>query len=324
MSMLLSLVSIVQFLVLAYYSSKAIRTLQFHFFYSSDLSQYRPISGGKAWALISGASDGIGEATAHELCARGFNVIIHGRNEKKLLGVKAALENGFPGSEVRLLVLDAMSSSSWTDEAESKVLSVVEGTNLTVLVNNVGGMGGIKPDYAPVARRSAQQLDQCINLNARFMTQITRVLLPILSRDKDQRATIVNISSATELVPAAYLVTYSATKAYVGRWSIGLEAELKAEKMNIDVHSMIVGLVVTANMAQNGAKVGFFGPNATTMAKAVLAKLGCGHVICTPFWPHALQVGIIGGLMPSWFAAKFMGDIAREAMAKDEIEEKVK
>lgn len=41
----------------------------------------------KAWALVTGSSNGLGEAFAHELCAQGFNVVLHGRNRIKLAGV---------------------------------------------------------------------------------------------------------------------------------------------------------------------------------------------------------------------------------------------
>ncbi|OCT53242.1 putative short chain dehydrogenase/reductase [Cladophialophora carrionii] len=332
--------SYLHFVVLAYICAKAMRVLQFYVLYSSDLSQYKPPSGaggGPPWALVTGASDGIGKAFAQDLCRRGFNVIIHGRNEEKLRRVAAELGKAHPTREIRLLVIDAtmMAASCWTDETDKMVLDVVDGLELTILINNVGG-AGVAPRraWATVTQRSASELDALINLNARFMTQMTRLLIPVLARGRGNkedllmrqrrqrrqrrhRAAIVNVSSGAELLPAPYLVAYSAAKAYVSRWSISLDAELRGEGLEIDVHSLIVGAVATMNAGQDGLMAGLFCPDAETFATKALAKLGCGHVVCTPYWPHGLQVAVMACL-PEWLGAKFMRDTARRAMARME------
>ncbi len=296
----------IQYLVLAYVATKAIQTLQYYLLYFTDLSEYKPKSG-KPWALVTGASDGIGKGFAGELCRRGFNVIIHGRNEKKLQGVKAELEKEFPGREIRLLVLDAV-DTNWTEKTDSFVLNTVKDLNLTILINNVGGGAGIKPDFATVVQRSAKDMDTWINVNLRFMTQITRVLIPTLSKDKSQRSVICNISSGAELLPSPYLVVYSATKAYVSRWSLSLDAELRAGGHNIDTHSYIVGEVVTAGSGRDQSMVSLFSPGVKTFASAALSKLGAGHVVCTPYWPHGIQVAVMTAL-PPWVGAQFVSSL---------------
>ncbi|KAJ9607082.1 hypothetical protein H2200_008154 [Cladophialophora chaetospira] len=311
-SLLQTTLSWLQFFTIAYIATKVIRTLQFYFLYHSDLSKYKPASG-KAWALITGSSDGIGKACAEELCRFGFNVIIHGRNEKKLKGVKAELEKEFPGREVRLFVQEA--TGPWTDKTDSTVLALVKDINLTILINNVGGGVGIKPDFGFIAQRSAKDIYDRINANATFMTQITRVLIPVLSRDKSQRSVICNISSAAELVPAAYLVDYSATKAYVSRFSLSLNEELKISSPNIDVHSYIVGEVATAGSGQDATVDTVFLPGANRFARAAVSKLGCGHVVCTPYWPHGLGAGFITSL-PDWASGKLMSYMVGQLKAK--------
>ncbi|EXJ63857.1 hypothetical protein A1O7_00192 [Cladophialophora yegresii CBS 114405] len=154
------------------------------------------------------------------------------------------------GGKIRLLVIDAI-KASWTDEeTDKKVLNAVTGVQLTMLINNVRGAGAARGAWAPIMQRSAGELDALINLNAAFMTQMTRVLIPVLAQR--QRAAIVNISSAAELVPAPYLVAYSAAKAYVSRCSVSLDAELRVESQgHIDVHSLIVGAVATPNASHD-------------------------------------------------------------------------
>lgn len=56
-----------------------------------------------AWALVTGASDGIGKAFAHSLAEAGFNVVIHGRNPSKLAVVLAELESTYPLRSFRTL-----------------------------------------------------------------------------------------------------------------------------------------------------------------------------------------------------------------------------
>ena len=61
----------------------------------------------ECWALITGASDGIGFGLAEELCLRGFNVILHSRNRDKLELKKRELEAQFPKSQIAIAVGDA-------------------------------------------------------------------------------------------------------------------------------------------------------------------------------------------------------------------------
>ena len=69
-----------------------------HWFYSSGLPKYlrKTPDGGASWALVTGASDGIGRALSSEVAARGFNVLIHGRNESKLSNVREELAAVYP------------------------------------------------------------------------------------------------------------------------------------------------------------------------------------------------------------------------------------
>jgi short-subunit dehydrogenase len=166
-----------------------------------------------AWALVTGASDGIGKAFAEELLASGFNVIIHGRNEKKLQGVKADFDKKFANREVKILVMDAASPGEWMDEWDEKILNMTKGCKLTVLVNNVGGHGGVMPELAAIKDRSGGDLDRMAAVNLGFTAQITRVLLPTLIANGP--AAVLNVGSAAGTAAGPYMVQYCAAKAYV-------------------------------------------------------------------------------------------------------------
>lgn len=91
------------------------------------------------WALITGASDGLGVGWAQELAAEGINVILHGRNPTKLDALKRTLEAEHKIS-VRTLVLDAEKLPTSTEEGAYKefdqlILDTVTGIPLTILIN---------------------------------------------------------------------------------------------------------------------------------------------------------------------------------------------
>ena len=91
--------------------------------------------GPQSYAVITGATDGIGKSLAKDLYRKGFNVIVHGRNEKKLQAtveeIKALREDG----TVESFIADATSPS--VDFAG--IAKRFDDLNVTLLINNVGG-----------------------------------------------------------------------------------------------------------------------------------------------------------------------------------------
>lgn len=91
------------------------------------------------WALITGASDGLGVGWAKELAIDGINIILHGRNPTKLDALKSTIEAEYKVC-VRTLVLDAEKLPTSTEEGAYKdfdrlILDTVAGIPLTILVN---------------------------------------------------------------------------------------------------------------------------------------------------------------------------------------------
>ena len=118
--------------------------LHLYFVHASTLPRYlHPRNGGvRPWALVTGASDGIGLATSRRLLAAGFSVVLHGRNAEKLERCRKQLLEGAPKdvdvSYVAASAVDAIKSAEIVVEFVRKEIEG-KGARLTVLVNNVGG-----------------------------------------------------------------------------------------------------------------------------------------------------------------------------------------
>lgn len=92
------------------------------------------LHGVKPYALVTGATDGIGKAVAHELYRKGFNLILHGRNEEKMRNVVAEIgENGF--HDVLYFLADAIKS----DHDFAALVAPFKDLHITLVVHNVGG-----------------------------------------------------------------------------------------------------------------------------------------------------------------------------------------
>lgn len=121
-------------LLALYYVRGVLDFIWFH--YLRPKSYTRFLHGTKPYALITGATDGIGKSTAKVLYARGFNLILHGRNEEKMKQVveevKAA--NLASGLVVKYFIVDV----GQPDIDFKGIARQFEDFNITLLVNNVG------------------------------------------------------------------------------------------------------------------------------------------------------------------------------------------
>jgi 17beta-estradiol 17-dehydrogenase / very-long-chain 3-oxoacyl-CoA reductase len=158
---------------------------------SPALARYR--AGPAPFALVTGATAGMGEAWAHALAAHGFNLLLHGRSPAKLAAVRDAVLASFPTRDVRLCVLDACALPPDARELEGAVAPL----NLRIVVNNVGGSGG---HFESVLEMPSQQLVDEITCNAVFPTLVAKVTLPKLRTGGP--GLMLNISSIGGIWPS--------------------------------------------------------------------------------------------------------------------------
>ncbi|XP_054467772.1 17-beta-hydroxysteroid dehydrogenase type 3 [Anoplopoma fimbria] len=168
------------------------------------------------WAVVTGASEGIGRAYAFALAEQGMNVVIMSRTKATLDQV--AKEIGHTtGQRVKVIVTDFMK------DAFSEIEVQLRGLNIGVLVNNVGML----PSFIPSKFLECAQLDQTItkviNCNVKTMAKMCRIILP--GMENRGKGVILNISSGIASIPFPLYTLYAASKVFVERFSQSLQAE---------------------------------------------------------------------------------------------------
>ena len=157
-------------------------------------------------AIVTGASGGIGEATARALAAAGYRVFGASR---RVQGAKS------PGIEY--LACDVTSDES-VQAAVGEVLS--KGGRIDLLVNNAGvGLVGAAEES------SLEQAKSLFDVNLFGVIRMTKVVLPAMRRQRAGR--IVNISSVLGLIPAPFMALYAASKHALEGYSESLDHETR-------------------------------------------------------------------------------------------------
>lgn len=237
-----------------------------------------------SWALVTGSSAGIGFWYAWELASAGFNVILLGHKVDELDEARSRIEAGFPDVQTQVIVMDC---SQATAAAIKEQLDTVADLNLTVLVNNVGGVVALQtPKIKPLMESTSDEIDTTITLNAVLMTHVTRLLLPTLAANGP--SLIFNMSSgAQEGVPGVPI--YSATKSYVSALTKSVHRECKAAGMPVDVISIVPGEVTSqSNRPARGFGVIDARPYAQIVMRRAPAAAARGVMVFSPYWAHAV------------------------------------
>lgn len=299
-------------LVALYHAYKVATFINVHFLHRSALRRYLKTRKGDeaGWALVTGSTDGIGKGFAEELCHRGFNIVLHGRNESKLENLEKCLSQKYPKSQIRILRIDAAQEAS-SPEAFSRAVTSLSDIDLKILINNVGGSSGL-PSFVPLSERTSEQVGAFMDVNARFPTEITRALLPLLQ--KSSPALVMNIGSCTSEFGIPYLSVYSGCKAYNKGWSESLASEMQAEKTGVEVLCIMVSAVATDSYPKS---LSVLIPSARKMASSALEKVGCGRSVVFGYWGHQVQA-LMMDYLPASVTRRAVIDIGKQEKVEEE------
>ena len=196
------------------------------------------------YALVTGASRGIGRAIALQLAQRGYDLLLVARSEDQLTSL--ALEIGTRYQrQARVLATDLAAPAA----AETVAVWATQQTDaLAVLVNNAGyGLWG------RFEQLSLPEQQNMLQLNMHLPVALTHALLPALH--KAPKAYILNVASTAAYQAVPSLALYAASKAFLLSFSRGLRYELKTS--NISVTCLSPGATTTsfADRAGMGAEL---------------------------------------------------------------------
>ncbi|GAB0087133.1 very-long-chain 3-oxoacyl-CoA reductase [Sergentomyia squamirostris] len=232
------------------------------------------------WAVVTGATEGIGKAYANELAKNGLKVILISRSLSKLEAVAKEIETKH-GSETRVIEADFTGGP----EVYAKIEKLILGLEIGVLVNNVG-MSYAHPEHFLAIQDKEKFLGDLISCNIVSVTGMCRLVMPGMVERK--RGVVINIASLSAKIPNPLLTVYAATKAFVDKMSEDLQTEYRKDR--IVIQSVLPGFVAT-NMSKIKRPT-WLAPSAERYVQCALRRLGiAGHT--TGYYPHALMKLVI-------------------------------
>uniref|UniRef100_A0A3B3RM81 Hydroxysteroid (20-beta) dehydrogenase 2 n=1 Tax=Paramormyrops kingsleyae TaxID=1676925 RepID=A0A3B3RM81_9TELE len=219
------------------------------------------------WAVVTGATSGIGKAYAMELASRGLDVVLVSRSEGKLQAVAKEIGVMY-GRQTRIIQTDFTEGP----QIYPRIAEKLQGLEIGIL-----GTAGTHGNRG---------ITQVINCN---ILSVTQVSVP------GCKGLIINVSSEAASAPQPLLTLYSATKIFVTYFSRCLNSEYRSQGITVQC---VTPFIVSTNMTYN-IEVGAFVKSASAYAHEALNTVGyssftSGCVL------HALQHFAFSILFPEW------------------------
>jgi len=235
------------------------------------------------WAVITGATDGIGKGLAVELHRRGFNLVLISRNPGKLEQVRAQLLQGSTEAQVVCVPVDFSTCHHDPIPFFQAIEEMLRPYEISVLINNVGVMY-----LGPLHKMAWKEVEEMAAINIYPQTFLTRMLLPSMTvryTATKQRSLIINLSSTASILPLPMMSLYGATKAFNDWLSRALSYECEPA---IQIVSFRPG-VVNTNLPK-AANVKGSGPGVIETEAFSRAAMNClNQRTCSPHWVHSLM-----------------------------------
>lgn len=244
------------------------------------------------WAVVTGATDGIGLAYCHEFARNGLNVVLISRTQSKLDDCAKDISKRFPKVQVKTIQAD------FDTDCYMDIQKALAGVPVGILVNNVGRSYN-HAEYLNLI--SDELVDSLIRLNVVSTTKMTRMVLQgMLERKK---GAIVNVSSAAGVIHTGdpFYAVYSATKAYVDFFSRSLHLELASKGVSVQCQVPYFVTTKLAKIRRSSLTV----PSPKGYAQAAVQCIGYGATV-VPFPMHALQHWFIENVVPSFLFSYFL------------------
>ncbi|KAM8945931.1 inactive hydroxysteroid dehydrogenase-like protein 1 [Pelodytes ibericus] len=244
------------------------------------LRKNNPVKQYGDWAVVTGATDGIGKAYAEELADHGMNIILISRNPEKLQAVSEAIARTY-GVKTRFIVADFNKGR----EVYPVIKDGLKHVDVGILVNNAGVFYDYPQCFAELPEAKVWEI---INVNIAAASMMMRIVLPGMVQRK--KGAIINISSSASCLLGPQVTLYGASKAFLDYFSRALHYEYASK--GIFIQSVIPFFVVT-NMTTplNSFLVrkSLLVPLAKDFARHAVRTIGVSRRT-TGYWTHSIQL----------------------------------
>ena len=231
------------------------------------------------WALVTGASVGIGESFTRLLAAQGFNLILVARDEARLNERAQSLKEKF-GSDSIVIVADLA-----TEAGCAKVEDYIANNEIEVLINNAGF--GINKAFT---MSDLAKEEEVLKVLVRTPMRLMHVALPKMKERNS--GVVINVSSVASFIAGG---TYSAAKSYLTVLSESLHTELSAT--NIKVSALCPGFTRTEFHQRGRMKMSalpeFMWLNSDVLVAKAWKDALAGKPVSIPGWQYKLLIGFI-------------------------------
>jgi short-subunit dehydrogenase len=233
----------------------------------------------KKWALVTGATAGIGESFTRLLAAKGFNLVLVARDEARLHERAAGLKEKF-GADSVVIVADLA-----TEAGCAKVEDYIRVNAIEVLINNAGF--GINKAFT---MSDLAKEEEVLKVLVRTPMRLMHVALPAMKERNS--GIVINVSSVAGFIAGG---AYSASKAYLTVLSESLSTELSST--NIKVSALCPGFTRTEFHQRGRMKMAglpnFMWLNSDVLVATAWKDAVAGKPVSIPGWQYKTLVALI-------------------------------
>jgi uncharacterized protein len=258
-----------------------------------------------SFALITGASKGIGKAISEVLALKGYNLLLVARSGDLLEAVVKDLSGKNNKIIIQTLALD-LSQEGAATEIHDWVKD--NGYEISILVNNAGyGLWGNFEELL------LEEQNNMMQLNMHFLVNLTHKLIPVLKKQK--KAYILNVASTTAYQAIPTLSLYSATKSFVVSFTRGLRHELRNTSVSVSCLSpgtTRTGFIQRSRMLHMEKTAEKFAMEPSQVARIAVRNMLKGKAEIIPGFINRFSAELIRFLPKSW-VEKAAGNIYKKA-----------
>ena len=233
----------------------------------------------KKWALVTGATAGIGESFTRLLASEGFNIVLVARDEARLHERAQGLKDRY-GADSVVIVADLA-----TESGCAKIEEFISNNEIEVLINNAGF--GINKAFT---MSDLAKEEEVLKVLVRTPMRLMHVALPAMKARNS--GVVINVSSVAGFIAGG---AYSAAKSYLTVLSESLHTELSAT--NVKVSSLCPGFTHTEFHQRGRMKMAglpeFMWLNSDVLVAKAWKDALAGKAVSIPGWQYKLLVGII-------------------------------